>query len=501
MNLRRCVVVLAGASTVAASARGLGAPLDDPHIGGVAFVGPTTGGLPAIYWNPAVLGLTRGNQVTVAGTGVLSRVSVDRAPIDPATGAPGGSLDPGSSEATGFDHPIGWPPRSGGLIGLCTDFGGDRIALGVAVFSPSVEHGSFEPGAGGGQPTRYHRVEADLRHAALAPALSIRIGDFRVGVSTRILFSTAHLVFDEDTAIAAGTADPGCGGAPCGAENPQAAARYRVDSGFSPIHDPTVSYVVAGGLHYRRKRWDVAVSYASRPVGSGVDGVRVAAPRSSVDLPPRPPFGGGRLPCPDWQPGDCVSAELVYGLPDVLIAGVGFRPAEHWQIDAAARYLDFSLHDRIDVRFAGATLAASGLPRQVTLYRGFSDVLDVRLQAAFTPLPALRVGGAIRVETSAVPAAALNAGAIDGTKIEPAAMLETRLGFARVAAGYAIAIEPDVTGGTAFDPTAAAACETAGGDLRDPACQARLRGAARPTAAGTYGRTTQTFSLSLTAQF
>src|SRR5207244_3121289 len=147
------------------------------------------------------------------------------------------------------------------------------------------------PAADGRAPTRYHRLDVDLRHVALAPALAIHVGDLRIGVSTRVLFSTGLLSFDEDTALDRGAADPGCGGAPCGVENPDAAARYRVRSGngtsTGPFADAQVSFVVAGGLFYRRRRWDFGLSYASRPLGAGVDGVRIAAGRTTIDRPAR----------------------------------------------------------------------------------------------------------------------------------------------------------------------------------------------------------------------
>jgi hypothetical protein len=54
---------------------------------------------------------------------------------------------------------------------------------------------------------------------------------------------------------------------------------------------------------------------------------------------------------------------------------------------------------------------------------------------------------------------------------------------------------------SAFDPTAAAACEQASGDLDHPACRTRLEGRARPTAAGRYSMYTHAFSFSLGARF
>ena len=57
------------ASTWSGDRGALAVPIDDPHIGGIGFSGPTTGDLAAIYWNPAALGLIRGINLTFAGTG------------------------------------------------------------------------------------------------------------------------------------------------------------------------------------------------------------------------------------------------------------------------------------------------------------------------------------------------------------------------------------------------------------------------------------------------
>jgi hypothetical protein len=46
-----------------------------------------------------------------------------------------------------------------------------------------------------------------------------------------------------------------------------------------------------------------------------------------------------------------------------------------------------------------------------------------------------------------------------------------------------------------FDPTAAAACNDARGDLATPACRARMNGQARPSAAGTYHMWQQTLTV------
>jgi hypothetical protein len=52
-----------------------------------------------------------------------------------------------------------------------------------------------------------------------------------------------------------------------------------------------------------------------------------------------------------------------------------------------------------------------------------------------------------------------------------------------------------------FDPQAQAACQAAGGDLREPACAKRAAGQARPTTAGRYTALTHNFAATLSVTF
>src|SRR6185295_2588432 len=126
--------------------------------------------------------------------------------------------------------PISWPPGPGTFVAVGAAIG-NRFTLALAIYTPTHERASYPATADGDQPTRYHAVEVDLRNVALVPALAFRIGnDLRIGVAPGFLFSTARLVFDEDTALASPARL--CSGIPCGTEDPRAAARYDVGSGL-----------------------------------------------------------------------------------------------------------------------------------------------------------------------------------------------------------------------------------------------------------------------------
>src|SRR5262249_35027328 len=161
-------------------------------------------------------------QVMVAGTARWSSIGVQRAPIDPTTGAPampgGMSLAPGSATATNFRQPFQWPPGPGAYAAL--GYGSDRVTLAFATDLPDLEKITFPTSPTGNEPTRYQVLSMDLRNLALVPALAIRFGtDFRVGLAPGFMFSTGSLSFAEDTALDNGMTS-------LGAENPAAAARY-----------------------------------------------------------------------------------------------------------------------------------------------------------------------------------------------------------------------------------------------------------------------------------
>jgi long-subunit fatty acid transport protein len=457
-------------------------------VGGMGFDGPTSANLGAIYWNPAALGLVRGSQLMISATGHLAHVGVTRTPVDPFTGAVGAGQ---TTSARDFTHPFPSPVGPGSYLAISSDLGGDRFALGFATYMPFLEQVHFPLGAPGAhdEPTRYHALTIDLRNLALVPALAIRFGsDFRIGLAPGFLFSTGRMTFDEDTGLNQGTSF----------EDPAAAARYDISSGNS-LGDAHFSVTLGGGIYYRRKSFEAGFSYQSRPLGSDV-GAEVGG-TAIVTAPPG--AGGGPLTCGASPANRCVFGDFSYKLPDVWIGGVTWRLRPGLELTAMARWLWLHVHDRIDVRLVGPTLDASGLPQHIVLYRGFHDVWDARVRVSYWWHERVRVGAALRLETSAVDASAVNPAAVDGFKLEPIGLVEVRLAKKLwLGGGYGLTIMPsvDVTN-SAFDPSAAVACAQANGDLASTGCRERLQGRARPSANGHYTYFAQDFGLTLTARF
>jgi long-subunit fatty acid transport protein len=195
-----------------------------------------------------------------------------------------------------------------------------------------------------------------------------------------------------------------------------------------------------------------------------------------------------------------------YHLPDIFTAGVTWHATPHLDAVGIVRWVRYGSYDRITIRLvgpSGAGLLANNLPDQLVLYRGFQDSWDMRARLVHAPARWFRWSGTLRMETSAVPEANVNAAAVDGLKLEPALATEFSIGrHVRIAAGYALTwMVPVTVGASVFDPTAAAACAQALGDLSLPACQTRLAGQARPTAAGSYKMLRHTLALMTTVSF
>ena len=437
----------------------LSTPLDEPFVGGLGFNGPTSGNIASIYWNPAALGLVRGFQLTIGGQVRYTSTHVSRTPVDPATGA---AKPAESASARNFMQPASWPVGPGAFIGLSSDLGGDRFALGFATYMPYVQQIRYPLSPSGDEPTRYHALTIDLRNLALVPALSIRIGnELRIGVAPGFLFSTGHLTFDEDTNLH--TKPPADGSAAPAVEDPAAAARYDISSG-NGLGDAKFSVTLGGGIYFRRRSLEVGIAYQSHPLGTDVPGVEVAAQHTTVTLPPNSPSAPGvagvPLSCPGGQSARCVFGDLSYRLPDVLMGGATWHVGTGLELTAMVRWIWFHVHDRIDVRLLGPSLEAANLPQHIVLYRGFNDVVDGRVRISYWWHERVRVGTTLRVETSAVDANAVNPAAVDAFKIEPVAQAEVRIGRRLwIAGGWGFTFMPSVTvTDSAFDPKLATDC-------------------------------------------
>ena len=292
-----------------------------------------------------------------------------------------------------------------------------------------------------------------------------------------------------------------CRGTPCGSENPDAAARLRMNASRG-LFDDTPALFLAFGALVELGRVTLGAAYVTRPLSSDSGTVIMRLDRTSVDLPPVD--GGGNL-ClglddPSVPEDGCVSAELSYRLPDMITFGAKVRVGKTWDVVTTLRALNLAAHDKIQFRLIGPAarrLSTTGIPENLPLHRGFKSTIDLRTYLEHRPMSWLRWGAGFRIETSAVPKRNLSPGTIDGFKFGPLGMVSIKRRGLEIGVGAAATfmLPRDTETDSLYDPTAVSGCASQQGDIDAQPCRVLRVGAARPTAAGRYNRFALTFSV------
>jgi hypothetical protein len=455
-----------------AEAPAAASPVVDPFLGGPLFTGPTHPHAAAIYYNPAALALDPGTHVYLCGALRYDRVSIDRASIDPATGEPGGSRELASASLTTL--------TPGGLVGAFSDFNGSRITLGFAVYAPFVER--FADDA---DELRYHSAGGGSVDIFYTPSVAFRVNRrLVVGFGVSVVSSSLRLGFDRDTALEAGTAglERDCGGAPCGAENPLAAQRYRIAvNSFLNVSGNL------GGTLQTKAGWVFGASVTSPPGAFGR--LEVESP-GDVQVTAAAVDGGGEL---------TGRARVGYRLPWSLRAGARgpVFAGSDYELVAQLAYLTTSRQEVYDVRMFGGNLVDANVPERYPRHRGLEDVVVVETGIEGRDHRAVRLGARLRVETPGVPVdktspmtvEGWNLGATGGAELRPTRELA-------ISIAYAASWYPDrAANPSAFDPGDRIACIDAGTPL--DACRDVAAGLGIPTAAGDYRRLEHAFALGL----
>ncbi|RMH43715.1 MAG: hypothetical protein D6689_04255 [Deltaproteobacteria bacterium] len=471
-GLAPCLAAAALAPAVAAAS-----PLEDTFLGGAVFTGPANAHATALHYNPAALALDSGTHVFVSGDLRIDRLRVDRAPIDDA-GVPGGTRDPGDARDT-----LATP---GGYAAFYSDVSGGRVTLGLAVYTPYAER--YMPGR---RAARYHTLGGHYYDITVTPGIAFRINS-RIAVGFGVSVVAASLLdleFARDTALEAGSAGlrADCGGAPCGAENPDADQRYRIAATPTLIgagSSVTLGFHLGVALTLR-DRWHVGVGYAS-PTSSF--GRLVVETDGRVDVDDAPRAGGGHV---------SGRARIIYRLPQTI--GVGVRGPAFGGLEwvANARWLNTGRHRRWDVRLFGGDLAGADVPDWYPRYRGLRDVFAVEAGLEQPAGRRVRLGARLRAETAGVDASRTAPNQMYGANAGVAVGAEWRATDAlALSAGYALVWFPDVTADpSAFDPAERVACADAGYPIDE--CTATREGRGIPTAAGTYRRLQNAMSIGI----
>ncbi|MEZ4367092.1 MAG: hypothetical protein R2939_12535 [Kofleriaceae bacterium] len=443
------------------------------------FTGPTSAHPSSIARFPAALPLGQpGNHLYLSGSVALDHTTVDRATIDVDTGA----LGPGPTVAATTLSP-------GGSLSYWT--AAARVAFGVTVSTTPADATADDARADA--PLRYSSTgerfrESHLLAFGLAAGITERIF---AGASFSMTRTDVTLGFARDTALAAGRdASRGlasdCGGAPCGLENPAATELYAIDVAPSSLLASDNFVVSVGALVEVWPRWWVALSYRTSPwLGDELTLTGTA----TVTLAPR---DGG-----DTVTGD---ASVRVRVPSTLDAGVRGPIAPGLEFVSGARWTDLSRHDGLDVRLYGRDLIDAGLPERLRRPYGYRDTLDVHAGVEQVDVGQRLLGGArLSVTTPAIDADRTTVTTVDGWSLGASVGGQLRLSPAlRLQGTYVGRYWPTVdASASAYNPLDQLDCIDSGYDASTTACAAVRDGYARPTAAGTCGRTEHSLLLAV----
>ena len=412
-------------------------------------------------WNPAALGPLAGTHVYAQGaaslgSGVFERSALDRFPErtddEPETFAPA------EYQALSTD----W------FFGLAHDFASDRVVAAGGAFTPFVERSAQRD-----WPGTYHRREVDWYHLyAPSFALAFRVsGDFYIGVGLSFVRSWLHTSFDRDLVLEDADLRP------LGYESPGGRQRLAVQTagwGFTG----------AVGVYYRpRRSLDIGVGWFFRQA------VRTAGSAQVIDY--------------DGSFSGRATAE--YQMPDVVNAGVEWRPRERIAASLSLRYVSSSQHDDLVLRPSGYEFSRRPrrpdeaiIPESIVIDRGFDDLWGLDGAVSYSPASGFAAGIGSMVETSAVDENRVSPAQIDGPKVAGRvfAVLRPAQWFS-IGVTWELSMMRDrEVGDSVYDPDAALRCVDSGYDVDE--CEELSEGRALPDPGGRYELVAQRFLLGAT---
>lgn len=472
---RRSVLLLVLVVAGPARAQSFASPL----VGGFAFSGPASPHPSSIYYNPAAIGLIDGTSFHLSFHGAHDAIGIDRAPIDPATGAVAAPGTPGARTFPAVREKNFLPA---GFFGLTTDLGTDNVTVGVAVYTPYYDRrtpGKPQPLPGQDGPTRYHLLEMTQYHLYITPAVSFRLfKELYVGVGLDVVWSDlADLAFDRDTALEGRLCDV----ARDGVESDACAERVRV-------HGSTWSVSVPVGILIRPfRQLDVGVTYRSGLFGTT---------RANV-----PFVGGGTLTTPGDTVGQSVFARTTMHVPHTLMLGLQLDLTPRLDLGVSGRWMHWGSDELVEVRLSSATPSERDVPERIALYRGYRDTFALRAQLGWRPVPPLRLGFGAILQPPPVPARATSPAVVDGWQLWGLLLAEAQVSrWMSVSGGYGLRVMvPRDPQASYFDPLYQVDCVASRYDI--PTCRPANRGRGVGTAAGEYTSYGHQFGVAATVQF
>lgn len=483
------------------------APLTSSRAGGLALNGPAIAHPASALLNPAALGLSSHRiELYLDGTAQLQHGSIQRSPIDPATGnaGPGASRSFAAESFDTFSRPQFF---FSGVVRLL-----DTVSFGIMVHSPATVRYALLEDSGNDQwfdaakqsASRYQGLHFELFQLRLAIAASVKLFDkIHIGASlSPLVYNWVRYAFARDAALYGGRTrqrgeaaalDDCGGGARCNYGSDLAAQAIQLRADLLSVD---FGLGIAAQVH---PRVVVGLGYISRPFDiKGLDlsaegDVWIRRSQAAVANGQRDTGGSVRRDLHG-------RASLLFQLPHILSAGVAWQVTDRLLLDLQLRYIILNHHDKLDVRLSGPELRESpAQPSRIVHFRGLRDAFAAQLGGRFGLTSRLQLELGAMVESRAVPRAVLSSIAIDNWKLDAFAAVRLAVGAGfSLRAGYGVVFVPPVTSDrSAFAPSARVDCVERRYNILDDTCRATAQGQGVATAAGTYSLLVQRFGLAV----
>lgn len=447
------------------------------------FIGGLDPGIPnhvtptGIFTNPAVIGRLRTNTGIVHFSPMFQTLGIDRATIDSDTGLPDPQGDLVFPEVNLTHNLLDL------FVGFTTNFGMDRITLGLAFFAPHrQELHTTHPAL------RYHLRDRSIANYFITPALSVKLHrKFHAGFGLSYAFSTFDVTIMRDRYLRGDLPDTVPERYENGDDGDEKVRVAGTDNNFG-FHFGFLwmidRYLFLGGSYRSKIR---ALDYTQ--IKADGDGTITRADDAGVLYSLT---GNGKI---------------VTTFPDTATLGIMRRFTRDWWFDATLTWTRWESHKSWKYYLSGRELANSSLTNwdlNITEYRGWQDTYSPQLTAFYRPAAGFEALVSLRYGPPAVPEKWVSAAAVDNHAIEllfsvsyPVAdFLTARLGYALE---YMIPLTVEASG---YDPSLARACLDSHIDVVwSEACRATYGGQALPTAAGDYRKISHQIGIGLEFKF
>lgn len=442
------VVFLSVALVCLCASLALASPMDTPRIGGYNFSGPVEPSVTSIYHNPAATGQLFGTHFLVSGGFNSGSTTYERNGGKPFYEY---NYQTNTASITEQDQDPVEGTSSNVLtntfLGFTSDFGSEDIQFGLAIYWPYVQYASYDEDNAGAE----HLIKMDSSIMAITPALTYKITPrLSVGIAASYYRAQiSELIYKESLAYL--FTDPLISQSKL-LNSPIEPELSELESTVSLANmndDAFGAYTL--GVHWIPARdWALGIAFTTGMTMMYDGDVSIKAPNFEYTVPGNPAASNDA----DREPTELAQVAannlgfsrsedtyvgngyLEYKLPMRLRLGTRWTPSREMLFDLLIEYAGWGAQDKwtlsyrnvegsngiennyLERRYQDSLGIAYEPSGRVYRYRGWQDAFKFGLGGAWMPSDDLRVGGNFIVETSAVPASAVNLAAVDSTKFD-----------------------------------------------------------------------------------